>query len=124
LRRAHVVEQFTLEAANVGDGQAVEIALRAGKHHDDLLLDRHRTVLRLLQQLHEAIPALELGLGDRVELGAEGGERFELTELGEIELQRRDALHRLDLCGATHTRHRIPTSTAGRTPDLNRLSTR
>ena len=107
LRAAHVVEQLAFEATHVVDRQAVEVALGAGEHHDDLLLDGHRAVLRLLQQLDQAIATLELGLGDGVELGAERGERLELAELGEVELQRAgDALHRLDLRRATHARHR------------------
>ena len=58
------------------------------KIDDDLLLDRHRAVQRLLEQLDQAVAALELGLRDGVELGAERGERLELAELGEVELER------------------------------------
>ena len=58
------------------------------KIDDDLLLDRHRRVEALLEQLGEAVAALELGGRHLVELGAEGGEGLELTELGEVELQR------------------------------------
>ena len=77
------------------------------KMTDDLLLDRHRRVEVLLQQLGEAVAALELGGRDLVELGAEGGERLELAELGEVELERaRHRLHGLDLGGATHAGHR------------------
>ena len=86
---AHEVEQARLRSdGHLIDRQVVEVALRAGEHHDDLLLDGHRAVQRLLEQLDQAIAALELGLGDRVEFGTERGERFELTELGEIELER------------------------------------
>ena len=126
LRAAHVLEQLGLEAAHLVDRQVVEVALGAGEHDDDLLLDGHRAVERLLEQLDQAVAALELGLGDRVELGAERGERLELAELGEVELQRAGhALHRLDLRRATDAADtEMPTSTAGRTPDLNRLSCR
>ena len=96
-----------LEAADVGHRQAVEVALGAGEHRHDLLFDGHRAVERLLEQLDQAVATLELGLGDGVELGAERGERLELTELGEVELQRAGhALHRLDLRRATHAGHR------------------
>ena len=73
----------------------------------DLVLDRHRAVEGLLEQLDEPVAALELSLRDGVELGAERGERLELTELGEVELQRAgDRLHRLGLGRTTHTGHR------------------
>ena len=73
------------------------------KIDDDLLLDGHRRVEVLLQQLDEAVAALELGLRHLVELGTERGERLELTELREVELERAgDRLHRLDLRVAAH----------------------
>ena len=58
------------------------------KIDDHLLLDGHRAVERLLEQLDEPVAALELGLRHGVELGTERGERLELAELGEVELQR------------------------------------
>ena len=79
----------------------------------------------LLQQLDETLAALELRLRHRVELGPERRERFELAELREVELQR--SRHRLIalICAAPPTRDtEMPTSTAGRTPDLKRSSTR
>ncbi len=125
LRAAHELEQLGLERPHPVDRQVVEVALRAGEHDDDLLLDGHRAVQRLLEQLDQAVAALELGLGDRVELGAERGERLELAELGEVELQRADTLFIALICAAPPTRDtEMPTSTAGRTPDLNRLSCR
>ena len=95
------------KTAHVADRQVVEVALRAGEDRHHLLLDRHRRVERLLQQLHQPVAALQLRLRHRVELGAERGERLQLTELGEVELQRaRHRLHRLDLRRTTHARHR------------------
>ena len=88
-------------------GEVVEHAGGAGVDRHHLLLDRHRRVERLLQQLDQAVAALELRLRHRVELGTERGERLELTELREVELQRSgDRLHRLDLRGATDAGHR------------------
>ena len=81
--------------------------VRAAVDRDHLLLDRHRRVQVLLQQLHQPVPTTELGRGHVVELGAEGRERLELTELREVELQRSGhGLHRLDLRGATDSGHR------------------
>ena len=57
----------------------------------------------LLEQLGEPVAAVELGLGHLVELGAEGGERLELAELGQVELEgARHRLHGLDLGRAPH----------------------
>src|SRR5487761_2593170 len=67
-------EQLGLEAAHVGHRDRVEPAAGAGVDHDALLLDGHRGVEALLQDLGEAISAVELGLGRLVELGAEGRE--------------------------------------------------
>src|SRR5207247_10673783 len=91
--RSQVLEQLALEAADVVDGDVVEKAARAGEDHDDLLLDGHRLALALLQQLGEAGAAIELRLGDLVELGAEAREGLELAELREVDLER--ARHRL-----------------------------
>ena len=90
-----------LVALHLVDRHAVDVAVGAGEDHEHLLLDRHRRVEALLQQLGEAVAAVELGLGHLVELGAEGGEGLELAELGEVELEGAgDRLHGLDLGGA------------------------
>jgi hypothetical protein len=70
----------------VGTGLAgpVEVAAGTGEQHHDLLLHGHRLLSTLLEQLDQAVATLELGLGDGVELGAEGGERLELTELLQV----------------------------------------
>ena len=86
--RPHVREQLALESANVGDRHVVEVALGTGEDRDDLLVNRHRAVERLLEQLDQAISTFKLSLRDGVEFGPERGERFELAELGEVELQR------------------------------------
>ena len=107
MARAHVVEQLGLEALHVGGRDVVEVAVGAGEDRHDLLLDRHRLVQALLQQLDEPLAPLELRLRHRVELGTERRERLELTELREVELQRsRHRLHRLDLRGAADSGHR------------------
>ena len=98
--RPHVLEQLGLVALDVRDVDVVDVSVRAREDRDHLLLDRHRRVQRLLQQLDEACTPLELRLRHRVELGTERRERFELAELREVELQRSgDRLHRLDLRG-------------------------
>ena len=74
---------------------------------DDLLLDRHRHVLALLEELDQALAAVELRLRGLVEVGAELGEGRQLAVLREVEAQRAgDLLHRLDLRVAADARHR------------------
>ena len=86
----------------------VEVAVGAGVQRHDLLLDGHRAVEGLLEQLDEAVATVEGRLRHLVELGAEGGEGLELTELGQVALQRAHGLlHGLDLGGAAHPGHRL-----------------
>ena len=74
----------------------------------DLLLDRQRLVLRLLQDLDEPRAAIELGLRRLIEVAAELRERRELAILREVEPQRAgDLPHRLDLRRAADARHRV-----------------
>ena len=70
------------------DRHGVGPAAGAGVHDEHLLLDRDRRVLRLLEQLGQAVAAVELGLRDLVQLGAERRERLQLAELRQVELQR------------------------------------
>ena len=73
----------------------------------DLLLDRVGRVLRLLEQLHEALTAGELAAGGRVQVRGEHGERLLVAVLRQVQLQRAgDLLHGLDLGGAAHAGHR------------------
>ena len=61
----HVVEQLRLELADVLDRHRVEVAPGAEEDGDDLLLDGHRLVLRLLEQLDQARAAVQLRLRRR-----------------------------------------------------------
>src|SRR5437868_5740015 len=69
--RPYEVQQLGLEATDVGRRDVVEVAVRAREDRYHLLLDGHRRVQRLLQQLHQPRAALELRLRDRVELRPE-----------------------------------------------------
>src|SRR4051794_4968328 len=80
-----VVEELPLEAADVLHRYVVELAGGAGPDRHDLAVDRERRVLRLLEQLDQPGAALELRLARLVEVGAEGGERFQLAELREVQ---------------------------------------
>jgi hypothetical protein len=96
----HVAEQGALEAGHRVGRHVVEIAVHAREDRDDLLLDRHRRELRLLQQLGEPRAAVQQALGRGVEVRAELGEGRHLAILRELELDRAgDLLHRLGLRG-------------------------
>ncbi len=58
--------QVVLECLEAGHGQLVDEALGACEDGDHLLLDWERHVLSLLQQLGQALTAIELGAGRRV----------------------------------------------------------
>src|SRR5262245_4341267 len=68
IRGAQVIEEFGLEAADVLDRNGVQMSLRTKEDRDDLLLDRERLVLRLLEQLDESGTALQLRLRGGVEV--------------------------------------------------------
>src|SRR5262249_13647772 len=65
---AQRVEQLALEVADAADRQTVEEAARAGIDRGNLLLDRHRLVLVLLQELGQALAARQQALGGGVEV--------------------------------------------------------
>src|SRR5216117_1149085 len=83
--------------------QIVEQPLRAREDDRDLLLDGHRPVLALLQDLDHALTARELDLGRTIEVAPELREGRQLTVLGEVEPQlARHLAHRADLRRAAH----------------------
>ena len=103
----HELQQLTLVPDDVFDGNVVDVTVGACIDDNDLVLDAHRAVQPLLEQLHQAIPASELGGRDRVELRTEGCERLEIAELGQVDLERSGhALHRLGLSCRPDARHR------------------
>ena len=94
-------------AASESTGSVSSEPLRAGEDDDDLLLDRLRHVLALLQDLDEARAAVELRARRGVEVGGELRERRHGAVLREVEAQRAgDRLHRLDLRAAADAAHR------------------
>src|SRR5206468_2314391 len=96
-----------LELADRVDRQIVEESLRTREDDDDLLLDRQRLVLPLLEELDHALTPRELHLRGAVQVGAELRERGQLPVLGEVEPQlARDLPHRPHLSRAAHPRDR------------------
>ena len=97
----------------------------AGPDRDDLLLDRERAVLRLLEQLDQAGAALELRPRGRVQVGGEGANASSVAVLRQVETQRPATFFIALTCAAPPTREtEIPTLIAGRTPGLNRSVSR
>ena len=86
---------------------AVEVAAGTGQHGRDLVLDPPRLQLVLVEHLDQALTTVQRGLRVRVEVRAELGERLELAELRQLDLELAgDLLHRLDLRVAAHAGHR------------------
>ena len=63
-----MIEEFRLEAADVVDRNGVQMSLCTKEDRDDLLLDRQRVILRLLEQFHQPRTALQLRLGGGVQV--------------------------------------------------------
>ena len=85
----------------------VHVAVLDGPDHRHLHFDRHRVMLRLLEELDDALAAIDLGLRRRVELRAELGERRQLAELREVALELAgDLFHRPELRRRPDARHR------------------
>src|SRR2546421_235219 len=85
VRVPQVVQELPLEPPDVGDRDVVDLAGGTEPDRDDLLLDRVRRVVRLLEQLHQARAAVELGPRGLVQVGGERGERLQLPELGQVQ---------------------------------------
>jgi hypothetical protein len=84
-------------------------------------IDRQRRILALLQNLHQALAAIELRLRRLVEIGAELREGRQFAVLRQVQAQRAgDLLHRLDLRVAADADTEMPTLMAGRMLELNR----
>ena len=98
LLTVQAVVEIAEEVGDAIDLDPVEVAAGAGVDRRDLVGDRQRVALGLVERLDEALAARESPLGVGVQLGAELGEGLELTVLGEVETEPAgDLLHRLRL---------------------------
>src|SRR5215218_4150670 len=101
------LEELALEPPDLRHRDLVQLAGGAQPQRDDLALHRVRRVLALLEQLHEALAALQSGAAGGVEVGGERREGLQLAELGEVQTEPAcDRLHGLDLRGTTDAGHR------------------
>src|SRR5882762_7340056 len=99
--------ELLLVGRELVDRELVHESAHGREDDNDLLLDRERHVLALLEQLGEARAALQDVAGNLVEIARELAERRLLTVLSEAQLQGAGhALHRLDLVFASDAAHR------------------
>src|SRR5207244_10661079 len=84
---AQELDQLLLEAAHLSEVEVVDEALRAREDRHNLLFHRQGCAVALLEQLDEAPAAVDELLARTVELRPEGGERLELTEVGQLQLK-------------------------------------
>ena len=66
-----IVEQFVLEIADESDRNINQVLVYHGKDDDNLLFNRNRAVLRLLEHFYDACALIQTRLGVCVEVGAE-----------------------------------------------------
>src|SRR6185437_9385181 len=105
--RAHELVETALPLAHARHRHVVDEPVRHGEDDHDLLLDRHRLVLALLEHFDRARAAIELPPGGGVQVRRKGGKGFQFSKLGEVEPQAAgDRLHRLDLRRPADARHR------------------
>ena len=86
-RSIDVLVQALLELAQLIDLHVVEQALRAGVDDQNLLGERQRLVLSLLQDFRQALAAGQLLLRGFIEIAAELRERRQFAILRQIESQ-------------------------------------
>ena len=101
------LDQAAVELGHAVDVDAVDEAVGGGVDDGDLVLDRQRRALALVERLHEPLAAGQRALGLGIEVGAELGEGLEVAVLRQLDLQLAGHLaHRRDLRVAAHARHR------------------
>src|SRR3990172_13377805 len=84
--RAHVGVELPLERPHLRRLNVVQVTVDAGEDDGHFLCQRERAVLRLLQDLGEALPPVKLATGNGVEVGgAELGEGGEVTVLRQVQ---------------------------------------
>src|ERR1700760_184965 len=93
----NVFIQLFREGANIFHFKIVQIAVGAGKNNHDLLAERERLILVLLQDFHQSLTAIQLGLRCFIKVRAELRKGRQFTILRQFQLQRAGNLtHGLD----------------------------
>jgi hypothetical protein len=104
LVRSKVGQEVGLPLENLVDGDVVEETVDTSKDQRNHLVDGHRRVLLLLEELGKTLSARQGLFGSSVQVGTELGESGNLTVLGQEELQgTSNLLHGLDLGSGSYT---------------------
>src|SRR5262249_44815825 len=85
--RGEELRQTRLEFLHAIDAYLVHISILHSPYQRYLNIHRDRVVLRLLEDLHDALASVDLRLGLGIKFRAELRERRELSKLGEIPLE-------------------------------------
>src|SRR5262245_50567813 len=103
-----IFEQLALEISRHLYREIVDVSIRCCPDDDDLLFHVHRLILRLFEKLGQTLPASDLSLRRRVEIGAELRKGSLFPILRKFEPERSgNLLHRFDLRVATDTTDRV-----------------
>ena len=81
------VEEEFFKVLHLIDRHITEQALGAQIDDGNLLFNRHRRILRLLQDFHVALTLFEHGSSSGIQVRTELGESFQFAILGLVELQ-------------------------------------
>src|SRR3954454_10017870 len=115
------VEELALEAAHLADRDLVHLAGGTQPDGHDLALDRVRRVLALLEQLDQALAAVQRGPAGGVQVGENEANASSSRYWGRSRRSRPATDFIALICAEPPTREtEIPTLIAGRTPELNR----
>ena len=97
-------KEVRLPLEDLVDGDVVEDTVDTGVDQRNHLVDGHRRVLLLLEELGQTLTTAESLLGGGIQIGTELGEGSDLTVLSQEELERTsDLLHGLELGSGTDT---------------------
>src|SRR5262249_47626450 len=104
--RINILVKLSLEVANLIHREIIEKAVGSGEDDQNLLGKWQRRKLLLLQNLDQALAAIELRLRGLIEIAAELCKSSELTILRKIQLHAAGHLaHSLDLRAAADPAH-------------------
>src|SRR5699024_1997714 len=121
----HSFPAVFFELPNLVNSKIFQQSLTVDFQQCNLLLYRPRLVNILFEQLYRALTTLQLPRGGGIQSRTELRKRFNAAVLGQIELHGTgQPFHRLDLRRSPTRDTEVPTTMAGRTPELNRSVSR
>src|SRR3546814_7251656 len=100
----HLMQELFLEFFYFTYGYIAEQPPGSTINDRDLLINRHRLILSLFQDLHVTDTLVKNSLGSRIQIGTKFGKGLQVPELGLVTLQRTgNFFHGFYLCVPTHT---------------------